>query len=384
MRFRLKLAVGVAVLGAAAVGTAAIAHDRNSRLEAFLHGYEEVPAVSTGALGSFKANISRDGDADRLDADATAARSTATVTQAHVHLGQLTANGGISVWFCANNPPITNAPAGTPGVPAAGGRRARDAHRHVEGGERDRPGRSGHRAGRARGAGPGAARRRGVRERPLHAPKPAARSGARSRTTAAAITDATRAPAIAGALSFRRVADDEKRMRLRGLHHVTAICSDLERTIAFYRDTLGLPIAHDAPSDDDPDARHVWFDGGDGTYVSFMEYGAHAGRRGRDRLHAPLRAARGHRRRAGGVARLPARAAASPAPTCSTAARSSRSTCATRTATSSRSRPAGPASAPAGRPRSGAARRRSSRSAHATSAWLGSGSPLSFSASSLR
>ncbi len=63
-------------------------------------------------------------------------------------------------------------------------------------------------------------------------------------------------------------------MRLRGLHHVTAICSDLEQTIAFYRDTLGLPIVHDAPSDDDPDARHVWFDGGDGTYLSFMEYPA--------------------------------------------------------------------------------------------------------------
>ena len=38
-------------------------------------------------------------------------------------------------------------------------------------------------------------------------------------------------------------------MRLRGLHHVTAISSNLERTIAFYRDTLGLPIVHDGPSD---------------------------------------------------------------------------------------------------------------------------------------
>jgi catechol 2,3-dioxygenase-like lactoylglutathione lyase family enzyme len=65
---------------------------------------------------------------------------------------------------------------------------------------------------------------------------------------------------------------DDKRMRLRGLHHVTAISSDIERTIAFYRDTLGLPIVHDAASDDDPDARHVWFDGGDGSYLSFMEY----------------------------------------------------------------------------------------------------------------
>jgi glyoxylase I family protein len=62
-------------------------------------------------------------------------------------------------------------------------------------------------------------------------------------------------------------------MRLRGLHHVTAICRDLERTIAFYRDTLGLPIVRDAASDDDPEARHVWFDGGNGTFVSFMEYG---------------------------------------------------------------------------------------------------------------
>jgi catechol 2,3-dioxygenase-like lactoylglutathione lyase family enzyme len=61
-------------------------------------------------------------------------------------------------------------------------------------------------------------------------------------------------------------------MRLRGLHHVTAISADLERTIAFYRDTLGLAIVHDAPSDDDPDARHVWFGPGDGTFVSFMEY----------------------------------------------------------------------------------------------------------------
>jgi glyoxylase I family protein len=65
---------------------------------------------------------------------------------------------------------------------------------------------------------------------------------------------------------------DEKRMRLRGLHHVTAISSDLGATIAFYRDVLGLAVVRDAPSDDDPDARHVWFSSGDGTYLSFMEY----------------------------------------------------------------------------------------------------------------
>ena len=64
-------------------------------------------------------------------------------------------------------------------------------------------------------------------------------------------------------------------MQLRGLHHVTAICRDLERTIAFYRDLLGLAVVHDGPSDDDPQSRHVWFgalDAGPGQLVSFMQY----------------------------------------------------------------------------------------------------------------
>ena len=64
-------------------------------------------------------------------------------------------------------------------------------------------------------------------------------------------------------------------MQLRGLHHITAIVADLERTIAFYRDLLGLAIVHDGPSDDDPEARHVWFgalDGAPGTLLSFMQY----------------------------------------------------------------------------------------------------------------
>ena len=69
--------------------------------------------------------------------------------------------------------------------------------------------------------------------------------------------------------------DDQQRMQLRGLHHVTAICRDLERTIGFYRDLLGLGIAHDGPSDDDPGTRHVWFGGpgnDPGTLLSFMQY----------------------------------------------------------------------------------------------------------------
>jgi len=64
-------------------------------------------------------------------------------------------------------------------------------------------------------------------------------------------------------------------MRLTGLHHVTAICRDLERTTAFYRDTLGLALVNEGVNDDDPGTRHFWFgdaDGSPGTLVTFLEY----------------------------------------------------------------------------------------------------------------
>ena len=64
-------------------------------------------------------------------------------------------------------------------------------------------------------------------------------------------------------------------MRLLGLHHVTIICADLERTTTFYRDVLGLALVREGVNDDDPDARHFWFGdahGTAGTLMSFMEY----------------------------------------------------------------------------------------------------------------
>ena len=65
--------------------------------------------------------------------------------------------------------------------------------------------------------------------------------------------------------------DQPRRMRLTGLHHLTAIVRDLERTTAFYRDVLGLPLVREGSSDDDPDARHFWFAVGD-QLISFLEY----------------------------------------------------------------------------------------------------------------
>ena len=70
-------------------------------------------------------------------------------------------------------------------------------------------------------------------------------------------------------------APEPRRMRLRGLHHVTLICRDLERTTAFYRDLLGLALVSQATNPDDPAARHFWFGdegGAPGTLISFLEY----------------------------------------------------------------------------------------------------------------
>jgi len=64
-------------------------------------------------------------------------------------------------------------------------------------------------------------------------------------------------------------------MQLTGLHHVTLICADLERTTAFYRDTLGLSLVREEANHDDPGARHFWFGdaaGNPGTLITFLEY----------------------------------------------------------------------------------------------------------------
>jgi glyoxylase I family protein len=66
-----------------------------------------------------------------------------------------------------------------------------------------------------------------------------------------------------------------QRMRLTGLHHITAICRDLERTTGFYRDVLGLALVQQSVNDDDPDTRHFWFgdaQGTPGTLITFLEY----------------------------------------------------------------------------------------------------------------
>ena len=71
------------------------------------------------------------------------------------------------------------------------------------------------------------------------------------------------------------MAENERRLHIAGIHHITLISSDLERSAAFYRDLLGLRLVQAGENQDDPGARHFWFgdsDGAPGTLVTLFEY----------------------------------------------------------------------------------------------------------------
>jgi hypothetical protein len=119
-RFPAKLLALVASAGVLAAGGAALAHEGRDdgrhhggkSFHAVLTGYQEVPAVSTGASGTFKA---------RLDDDVVRWRLSyrdleGAVQQAHVHFGQPAVNGGVSAFLCSN---LAGAPAGVQRCPVS-------------------------------------------------------------------------------------------------------------------------------------------------------------------------------------------------------------------------------------------------------------------------
>jgi hypothetical protein len=115
-RLKLVLAIGVmSLLGAVGVAVATGGKDVRERLT----GYEEVPAISSPASGEFMLRMDR--FSDRFEWRLSYRGFESNVTQSHIHFGDRHTNGGISVWLCANNPPITNAPAGTQACPAPSG-----------------------------------------------------------------------------------------------------------------------------------------------------------------------------------------------------------------------------------------------------------------------
>ena len=67
----------------------------------------------------------------------------------------------------------------------------------------------------------------------------------------------------------------ERRLRIAGLHHVTLLCKDVERSLAFYRNLLGMRLVKQTVNEDDRGARHLFFgdeEGRPGTLITCLEY----------------------------------------------------------------------------------------------------------------
>lgn len=58
----------------------------------------------------------------------------------------------------------------------------------------------------------------------------------------------------------------------RGIHHAALICSDVERTIAFYQGLLGFPLVEITENRDYPGSSHFFFDVGNSTLLGFFDF----------------------------------------------------------------------------------------------------------------
>jgi hypothetical protein len=77
-----------------------------------LFGAQEVPVILTTGTGRFTFTLQR----NRILWQLSYGGLQAAVTQAHIHIGQSGANGGIAAFLCSN---LGNGPAGTQACPAA-------------------------------------------------------------------------------------------------------------------------------------------------------------------------------------------------------------------------------------------------------------------------
>ena len=92
---------------------------------------------------------------------------------------------------------------------------------------------------------------------------------------------------VADANSLR--SEEMMKMRLEGIHHVTAITADAQDNVDFYAGALGLRMVKKTVNQDDPSVYHVFFAderGSAGSDITFFEFpGAPRGRAGDGMVH---------------------------------------------------------------------------------------------------
>jgi len=109
------LVVCVAALGIAAFALAGGSGAGFNHLTATMSGYQEVPSVSSKGTADFTADVSKDGSSIAWQLSYSGLEGD--VQQSHIHFGQRSVNGGISVFLCTN---LGNGPGGTQGCPQSG------------------------------------------------------------------------------------------------------------------------------------------------------------------------------------------------------------------------------------------------------------------------
>ncbi len=107
----LLVVIVIAVAATSMLLSAPVGAQGTRTLKADLHPFQEVPSISSVAGGEFRGRIS--GDGTSIEYEESYDGLEGTVTQSHIHFGQMGANGGISVFLCqtATNPdPTGSAP----------------------------------------------------------------------------------------------------------------------------------------------------------------------------------------------------------------------------------------------------------------------------------
>jgi|SRR5262245_13246962 len=98
------------------IGVAVVLSQSTKQFQDVMSGFEEVPALITGASGEFSAQISN--DETEISYELSYSGLEGNVQQAHIHIGQAGVNAGVSVFLCGT--PNFPGPPGTQTCPQSG------------------------------------------------------------------------------------------------------------------------------------------------------------------------------------------------------------------------------------------------------------------------
>ncbi len=80
-------------------------------------------------------------------------------------------------------------------------------------------------------------------------------------------------------LKERYMADDRpvgQAVGTGGVDHLALICSDMDSTIQFYTEVLGMRLAKVIQNRDDPTSTHIFLDMGGGNMMAFFDFPEHS------------------------------------------------------------------------------------------------------------